>query len=341
MIMEQNKNKLSKNTSELRQDPISGNWVVIATARNKRPEEMAAKRLDRLITPIDKCPFEDFEASGSVVLMEESLPDSKEWLVRFISNKFPALDNKRKSVKKIEIGPYEKMNGYGHHEVVILKSHERPLSDYSNEEMTVLLQSLQKRYRELAKDKKIKHISIYHNWGYSAGASVYHPHLQMIALPVVSSSAKRVLDGIERYWKKKQKCLHCEIINFELQDRKRVIFENKNSVVITPYISSEPFELRIYPKNHSPFFEDASVEEIKAMAENLKRGLMVLREKVSDPDLNFFIHTAPVYQKDKSQHFHWHIEIIPRVCISAGFEISTGIEITPMDPDEGAEFLKS
>jgi len=339
--MEKNNTKPSKNFSELRQDLASGDWIVIATSRNKRPSEMAAKKLDRLITPIDKCPFEDLKASGNVILMEEKLPEGKEWFVRFISNKFPALSNEKKSVKKTEMGPYEKINGYGHHEVVILKNHERPLSDYSNEEMTVLLQSLQKRYRELAKDKKIRHISIYHNWGFSAGASVYHPHLQLIALPVVSSSAKRVLESIERYWRKKQKCLYCDIIKFELQDRKRVIFENNKSLVITPYISKEPFELRIYPKDHSPFFEDANVEEIKAMAENLKKSLMVLKDKVSDPDLNFFIHTAPVYQKEKARNFHWHIEIIPRVCISAGFEISTGIEITPMDPDEGAEFLRS
>ncbi len=338
--MRQNKNKASKNISELRRDPVSGDWIVIATARNKRPSEMADKKTERLITPIDQCPFENLEASGNVVVAEEILPSTKEWLVKFISNKFPALDYKKKSTKKIEFGPYEKMNGYGYHEVVILKNHERPLSAYSSEEMTILLQSLQKRYRELAKDKKIKHISIYHNWGPTAGASIYHPHLQMIALPVVSSSVKRVLDEVQRYWKKRQKCLYCEIISFELQDKKRVVFENEKSVVITPYFSREPFELRVYPKNHSPFFEDAGIEEIKAMAESLKNALMILKDKVSDPDLNFFIHTAPVYQKDKSRNFHWYIEIVPRVCISAGFEIDTGIEITPMDPDEGAEFLR-
>ncbi len=342
MIMDHNQINSSKNISELRQDPVSGDWIVIATSRNKRPSEMASKKLDRLVTPIDKCPFEDFEASGNgPVLMEGSLPESKDWLVRFIENKFPALSGGIKSVKKTDVGPYEKINGYGHHEVVILKDHARPLSDYSVEELTVLLQSLQKRYRELAQDKKVKHISIYHNWGFSAGASIYHPHLQMIALPVVSSSAQRVFDGVRRYWKKKQKCPYCEIVNFELQDRKRVIFENEKSVLVTPYISREPFELRIYPKNHSPFFEDADFEETKSVAENLKRGLMILRDKVSDPDLNFFIHTTPVCDKKKSRDFHWHIEIIPRVCISAGFEIDTGIEITPMDPDEGAAFLKS
>lgn len=340
--MEQNKNKSSKNISELRKDPVSGDWVVIATVRNKRPWEVVVKKEARVISSIEKCPFEDFEVSGNTpILMEENLLGSKEWFVRFVNNKFPALDNKRKSEKKVKIGPYEKISGYGHHEVVICRNHNKPFSDYSNEEMTALLQSLQKRYQELTKDKKVKHISIYHNWGSLAGSSIYHPHLQMIALPVVSSSAKRALEGIERYWNKNKKCLYCEIINFELQEKKRVVFENEKAVVITPYVSREPFELAIYPKNHSSFFEDAGIEEIKAIADALKRGLAILKNKLSDPDLNFFIHTAPVYQKEKSQHFHWHIKIIPRVCVSAGFEIDTGIEITPMDPDEGAEFLKS
>ena len=342
MIMEQNKNKQSKNTSELRHDSASGNWVVIATSRNKRPSEVVEKKEIRVVTPIEKCPFEDFEASGNLpILMEGSLPESKEWLVRFIKNKFPALDNKKKAVKKIKIGPYEKINGYGYHDVVVLREHNKPLSDFSVEEMTVLLQSLQKRYQELAKDKKIKHISIYHNWGPSAGASLYHPHLQMIALPIISSSAKESLDNFYRYWKKNKRCLYCDIIKFELQENKRVIFENEKSLVITPYFSREPFELRIYPKEHSPFFEYADAGKIKAVAESLKRGLMILKDKLSDPDLNLFIHTTPVYRKDNLQHYHWHIEIIPRVCTSAGFEMDTGVEITPMDPDEGAAFLKS
>lgn len=341
MIMEKNKNKLLKNVSELRQDPASGNWVVIAPARNKRPSEMVEKKEARVITPIEKCPFEDFEASGNTpILMEESLPGSKEWLVRFIKNKFPALDNKRKTVKKVKIGPYEKIIGYGHHEVVVLRDHHKPLSGYSVEEITVLLQALQKRYQELAKDKKIKHVSIYHNWGISAGASLYHPHLQIIALPVISSSVKRALNNSYRYWKKNKRCLYCDVINFELQEKKRIIFENEKSLVITPYFSREPFELRIYPKEHSPFFEYADIEKIRAVAESLKRGLIILKDKLSDPDLNLFIHTTPVYRKDDLQHYHWHIEIIPRVCVSAGFEMDTGVEITPMDPDEGAAFLK-
>jgi len=343
MTMEQKKNKLLKNISELRQDPVSGDWVVIATARNKRPSEMVAKKTERLITPIEKCPFGDLEASGNIVLMEEKLPESNEWFIKFIKNKFPALDHQIKAIKKTGIGPYEKMNGYGYHEVVILKSHTKPLSDYSNEEMAFLLQSLQKRYRKLAEDKKIKHISIYHNWGPSAGASVYHPHLQIIALPVISSSIKRALKEIEQYWKKNHKCLYCEIVKFELQEKKRIVFENEKAVTITPYVSREPFELAIYPKNHSPFFEEASSDEIKDMAEALKHGLLSLKNKLSDPDLNFFIHTSPVYHEKKSEHtnYDWHIKVIPRVCISAGFEIDTGIEITPVNPDEGAEFLKS
>ena len=340
--MGQNKHKQIKNISELRRDPVSGNWVVIATARNKRPSDIIAKKEVRVVTPIEKCPFEDFEASGNLpILMEESLPESKEWLVRFIKNKFPALDNKKKSVKKIKTGPYEKVNGYGYHEVVVLREHNKPLSDFSVEEMTVLLQALQKRYRELAKDKKIKHISIYHNWGPSAGSFIYHPHLQIIAMPIISSSVKGALNNFYRYWKKHKRCLYCDAIKFELQENKRVIFENEKSLVITPYFSREPFELRIYPKEHSPFFEHADAVKIKAVAESLKRGLMILKDKLSDPDLNLFIHTTPVYRKDKLQHYHWHISIIPRVCISAGFEMDTGVEITPMDPDEGAAFLKS
>jgi UDPglucose--hexose-1-phosphate uridylyltransferase len=336
-----NKNKQLKNISELRQDLVSEDWVIIATARNKRPNEMITKKEPREIMPIEKCPFEDLEKSDNgPALMEEKIPGTDEPLVKIISNKFPALDSHRLSIKKQEIGPYRKMNGYGRHEVVILKDHFKQLSDFSHLEMTTLLVALRRRYREIAKDKKIKYISIFHNLGPLAGASLFHPHLQIIATPAVSSTIKQAVIGSEHYWKKHRKCPHCEIINFELKEKKRVIFENDKAVVITPFASREPFELKIYPKNHSSYFEDCG-DEMNAMAEALCFSLKLLKNKLSDPDLNFFIHTAPVYKKEKFSHFHWHIEIIPRICISAGFEIGTGVEITPMDPDEGAEFLKS
>jgi UDPglucose--hexose-1-phosphate uridylyltransferase len=131
------------------------------------------------------------------------------------------------------------------------------------------------------------------------------------------------------------------MIDYEKKEKKRIIYENKEAIVFTPFISREPFELRVFPKKHFSYFEDTPEKTLRGIIEVLQKSLLILENKLHDPDYNFFIHTAPVKNKEKYPFYHWHIEIQPKISISAGFELCTGIEITIVDPDDAAKILKS
>lgn len=148
------------------------------------------------------------------------------------------------------------------------------------------------------------------------------------------------LNGSLNYFKKNSKCVHCVILENELKIGKRIVYKNKDAVVFAPFVSREPFELRVFPRKHFSFFEDTPKEVLKSIVDALQTALRKIEKKLFDPDYNFFIHTAPVLNKNKFKHYHWHIEIQPKISISAGFELGTGIEITVVDPDEAAKILK-
>ncbi len=335
------KNNSFEYISQLRQNPISKDWIAIASIRAKRPEQLITNKPKRLVTPKSNCPFEHPQKTGhKPPELIKFLPNKKDWFLQIFENKYPAFQPKNVSVSEQQIGPYKVINGYGYHELLILKDHYKPLADYSAGEIFVILKSLQERYLEIEQDKKIKYISIFHNWGPTAGASVFHPHLQIIAIPVIPPHIQHSLSESHRYWLQHKKCPHCEINKFEMQYKKRVLFQNKNALSYSPFVSLEPFALRVTPIKHFPFFEETPNRVLKDITDVLAKSLKRLKEKLSDPDYNLFIHTAATVEKRKYHCYHWHFEIIPKINVSAGFELCTGIEITTIDPDEGVAFLK-
>lgn len=330
-----------KYISQLRQDPVSGDWIVIATGRNKRFGDLSLTKENRIISDRALCPFEDLRVTGhEKPILVEHLAGSSKWFLQIFENKYPAFKPGDISISEKRVGPYGIINGRGYHELLVVEDHERPLSKYNPDELAFIFTALQKRYRQIASDSKIKYISIFHNWGPSAGASIYHPHLQIVAIPVIPPMIQHSLDGSARYFTNHQQCVHCEMIKFEINEKKRIIFENETAIAFSPFVSREPFEIRIFPKIHQPYFEDSSESLISGMSEILSFSLNAIWERLHDPDLNFFIHLAPIVEKEEYGHYHWHIEIIPKISISAGFELGTGIEITTVDPDEGAAFLR-
>ena len=99
-------------------------------------------------------------------------------------------------------------------------------------------------------------------------------------------------------------------------------------------------EVRVFPKRHLPYFENTAEADMGDVVEALQAALKTMRRRLGAPDYNFFIHTAPIKNKKKYQEYHWHIEVLPKLNIRAGFELGTGIEINPVDPDHAARVLK-
>jgi UDPglucose--hexose-1-phosphate uridylyltransferase len=337
--MEEKKNKLNK--SEIRQNIISGEWVVVAPGRAGRPESFARKE-KREKMPKSTCPFEDPQKSGNgaPVLMYPRDARKGEWKIQVINNKYPAFTHKGVCAEQSLYGPYTIKDAVGYHRVVITRDHNKGFAELSSNDAYLVFKAFREDYARLAEDSCIDYISIFHNWGAKAGASIYHPHYQIMAIPVIPPRVSRSLRGAKQYQKKHNECVHCMIVRWEKKEKIRVIYENKNAIAITPFLSRESFEVGIFPKKHTPYFEDASDALLRDVSEALRAVLGSMKKKLKDPDLNFYIHVSPVSERTKYDYYHWHIGILPKMSIFAGFELGTGIEVTVVDPDEAAKFLR-
>ncbi len=352
----ESKIKKEKNTksipSEFRQNPVSLDWVIIATGRAKRPHQFKEKRKIEKVSSIKDCPFcnlkilerqklifaylKEKKIKGSWEAPLERIPE--DWQVISISNKYPALFP-RMTLEKETDGIYQKIDGVGFHEVVIFKDHYLQVADLDKDQIFRIIETYKERFLDLKKYPFINYVAIFTNWGKEAGATIFHPHSQIIAMPVIDPDLNRSLKGSENFYKKYKKCIYCEMLKESLKGKERIVFENEDFVVLTPFASTVAFELRIYPKKHQSYFEEISKNEIKSLAEVLKVSLFSLKKALNNPSYNFFIHTAPCDGK-KRDYYHWHLEIYPKTSIWAGFELCTGIQISTIKPEDSARYLR-
>ncbi len=322
-----------KKISELRQDLVSGEWIVIAAGRGKRPHAFSGVPASEII-PKENCTFEYFSESG--------LPPALEWFgsIAVVPNRFPAFAEGASPVFSKE-GPYSFMDGTGAHEVFVLKDHDRYIPDLSQESAADLIRAYRGRMRIAARKTHTAFVFVFHNHGRSAGASIAHPHSQLVALPLVPPAVARSIEGSRQYFKTHGACPHCDIVQYECSVKKRMIDENEKFVAYAPFASRSAFEMRIFPKTHQSAFEALKDDEVNPFAHLLQRSLARLKKGLNDPAYNFFIHTAPVGSDAQYGHYHWHMEIIPKTSVWAGIEIGAGIDISAIAPEDAAEFLRT
>lgn len=326
---------------ELRKDPIIGRWVIIATDRSKRPTDLAV--------PPDEfkggfCPFckgnEDKTPPEIMSYRRDGSEANKPgWHLRVVPNKFPALQIEGELGRRGE-GMFDKMNGIGAHEVIIeTPNHDKSISTLSFKEVEEILWSYRDRLLDLKKDKRFQYVLIFKNHGSAAGASLEHPHSQVIALPIVPKRVAEEIEGAKRYYTYKERCVFCDIINQESEYGARVIQENRRFISLAPFTPRFPFETWVLPKFHDSCFEDLLKEEVEQLAQILKETLMRMDVVLNHPPYNYLIHTSPLHEKENG-FYHWHFEIIPKLTKVAGFEWGTGFYINPTPPEEAAKFLR-
>ena len=323
--------------SELRQDIVSGDWVVIATGRAKRPDEFGNFQRIQDDKGIEACLFEDPEATGQekdVLIYHKADGD---WTLRVFPNKYPAFSN-GKSHSETE-GPYTAMSGHGFHEIVVTRDHYRQLAVMDIMEVAEVFDAYQDRYLDLMNKKGTNYIAIFHNHGKEVGASIPHPHSQIMAIPVVAPYIQLELDGAARFHKSNRHCVFCTMVEYESEQQKRVVFENEDFIALCPFASRAAFEVHVMPKKHSPYFERITDQQKIKLAEVFSKALGAIYKALNDPPYNFYIHSSPCDGKDYP-HFHWHIEILPHTATWAGFELETGIEISTIQPEVAAEYLR-
>lgn len=331
---------MMKNISELRQDVVSGDWVVIATGRSRRPHEFLGEKRIRVRQPKKGCPFDMLHKEAVLLLPDGHIKKNAYAWVQVLPNKYPAFRAADVCAVFQDKGPYHWTAGIGFHEVVVTQDHARSIAQMSDKEVELLLIAYQKRYLVLQEEACVEYVSIFHNHGRLSGATIAHPHSQIIAIPVIPPDVGRSLQGSSRYFEEHHTCVHCMMLKYELSVRERVVYENDHCVALTPYASKTAFELRIFPKAHHARFEEIGDTERLSLAHMLRVALAKLHSGLRNPDYNFFLHTAPTKHAKKFQHYHWHFEIIPKTAIWAGFEIGTGIEISTIAPETAAVFLK-
>jgi len=338
-----------RSKSELRQDIVSGDWVTIATGRGRRPIDFAARPRDHFWKKSKNCPFEKVLAPSFYVVLKNGeihKPSkknktllAKNWFLQMVPNKFPAFSHGVCGVVKKE-GPYMWEDGVGFHDVVVTRDHKKTIAFMDQREVESIIHAYRYRYLALKDDDCVQYISIFHNHGPEAGASLSHPHSQIIAIPVVPADVGRSIRGSANFSHKNKKCVHCVIISFEKNEKKRIIYENDRFIAFAPFASRAAFEIRIFPKKHMPMFEAINHEDISYFADSLRIALRKLYYGLGNPSYNFFIHTAPAYDTKEFEHYHWHLEILPKTAVWAGFELGTGIDISTIAPETAAAFLR-
>jgi UDPglucose--hexose-1-phosphate uridylyltransferase len=328
---------------QLRRDPVTGRWVIVAADRQKRPSDF---RLDRpVILGRDQCPFcpgrEELTPPEILAYRQNGgAANTPGWDLRVVPNKFPALQVEG-TLERIGDGMYDRMSGVGAHEVIIeTPDHGRTLAAMSDPEIERVLWAYRERILDLKRDVRMQYIMVFKNHGAAAGATLEHTHSQLIALPLVPDFVREEVDGARRHYAAKERCVFCDVIRQDLADGSRVVVENADVVVLAPYASRLAFETWLLPRRHGARFEDAPRHEYESLARALKSVLQRMDRALESPPYNLVVHTAPIFE-DVAPSYHWHVEIIPKLTPVAGFEWGTGFYINPTAPEEAASVLRS
>jgi len=316
-----------------------GRWVIISGERSRRPNPF--RHYTTAIETAGACPFCPGNESMTPpeVLSYRSSSEEGGWKLRVVPNLFPALRIEGDLDKRGE-GLYDVMRGVGAHEVVIeTPDHESTPATYAQDQMVAVIGAYRDRMLDLLRDGRFRYVMAFKNHGAPAGATLAHAHSQIIALPVVPVRVGWAMEGCDKYFEYRGRCIYCDILSQELSDPRRVVVQNHHFVAIAPFASRFPFEISILPRRHEAFFWGLSHDHVVALAEILQDILRRYRLALKDPPYNYILHTAPPGYPSPDR-YHWQVEVIPKLTEAAGFEWGSGFFINPMPPEEAAERLR-
>ena len=331
-------NQKQKITQEFRQDIFTGEWVLVSTNRNQRPHTLISNcnKFSNLSSLIN--PFEDIvSAKSKESIILELKDEQNESQIFIVKNKYPLLKDIKTTVYNTE-GPYNFVVGEGVHEVVIYKDSETQVRDFSIKKLALMFKSFQVRSLSLMSNKQIRYIAIVHNHGQKAGATIKHPHSQIIATPIVPDGIERIIEGTREYHRSNDKELAQVVIDYEQAAKTRVIVENYYFIALAPYASRVAYEVEIYPKYPQTHFAYSNQNELYNLAKIYKAILKSYYEKIGDIDYNMSIITAPV-DGNLYKGFRWFIRLTPRINFVGGYEVGTDTDICLVSPEFTAEIL--
>ena len=315
--------------SELRQDPITRDWVIINPARALRPHDGGGDA-----APCPFCPGHEQHATEAVDSIDG--PDGK-WLVRSLPNKYPVLATPPGPGKEAQTEAGRAMPGRGYHEVIVeAREHATTLGAMPAGQLRRVLEMYARRYRALAeRDGSVRQVVLFRNQGARAGTSLTHPHSQIVATPAVSPATRRRVNDEIAYFDEHGRCGLCTVLEDERAARERIVLETDCFATHTPYASGNPYQLQIVPRRHCPSFLEVDADELDDLADHLSRVIAALRTCLGDPHYNLVVASPPLDLVHRAAS-HWYIEILPRVTTPAGFELGSRISVNVKAPEQAA-----
>jgi len=322
--------------SIIRQDLSTKDWTIFSVNRAARPRDYkeikSSKAMKRYEPGCPFCPGNEKETPEELL----SINGGKDWSVRVVKNKFPAVEPKEAfgeghfDNRHVE-GPYFSIDGVGEHEVIIESpEHDDNLVKMDISHVEKIMRAYRERFIDISNDPENQLVIIFKNHGRRAGTSLDHPHSQLVATPFVPGYIRNRMFEAQRYYDDFGRCVHCDIIDYETKSKERVIYENDRFIAIAPYASVVPYNIVIYPKKHQSCFTEISPKDLLGLAEVLQTVLNKLYGLLNDPDYNYIIDSSPMDQSG-NRYYHWHMEILPRLSTRAGFEIGSEMKLKYVD----------
>ena len=320
--------------SQLRLNPLTGRWVTIVAERAQRPSDFAPRAADDESDPDRPCPFcpGNEESTASAL---ESLDEGGSWKMRVLPNLYPAFSGSE-PFSVHHLGPvHVAAEASVIHEVfVFTREHLGGVQTLSDADAADLMRVLQHRFTEHAAAPNLRFTQAIINHGREAGASLAHPHGQLLGLPFVPGEVLEEQRGFSRF---EGGCILCATVEAELVDGKRVVFSNDDVVCICPFWSGSPFEMMVIPRRHDLHLTDSDDTTLAAMGIAIRDAVAHLHQAIGDLSYNLVFRTAPHHYTGA---FHWYVSIFPKLVTTAGFERGTGVLINIMPPEVAAEYLR-
>lgn len=331
--------------SEFRQNPLTGQWVIIAGERGSRPSQQARTNTRRNAPSYEEncpfCPGNESETPPTFFEMRDAT-GGEQWQVRGFANKFPALATDDLATPDVSSPLFLALPGRGEHQVIVeTPLHNRLPAARTEREMVRLMDAYQQRYLSLMELPWIEYVLIFKNHGREAGTSQDHPHSQIIASPIMPDSVQRRGEASSEHYKRTRMCLMCRIVAEESRMGSRVVFQDQQFIAFHPFAASRPAETWVVPVMHQPSYAQANGEVLTGLGSILLRTLQQLNAGFNDPDFNYVLHSSPKSAGNQPpEHWHWYLQIIPRMTTAAGFELGSGIFINTMPPEQTAAIMR-
>jgi UDPglucose--hexose-1-phosphate uridylyltransferase len=323
---------------ELRKDPLLGRWVVIGTERVRRPADFHTPHPARRGGPCALCAGHEHETPPELLTYRDK-PDDGGWRVRVVPSRFPAL-RVEGEIERRGHGLYDLMNGIGAHEVVVESPrHDDALARLPLAAVEDVVRAWRERIVDLKRDQRFRSIVVFKAHALGDGALGEHSHSQLLATPIPSQALNDELHHARAYHDYRERCLFCDIVHQEAEERSRVVVESDHVVAFAPFAARFPFEVWIVPRRHAPAFEHSSAAQLRELARALRAVLRRLERALGDPPFEFLLHSAP-FADSESPWYHWHLEITPRLTTGVGADRGSGFHCNPMPPEDAARFLR-